>query len=169
MDKLTGNPNLHHASSFTTGLKGNCLCGSIHVTIDDSELFKRRRGHICHCANCRKVSGSYASINLIIEENKVQIEDHDGTLREYVDKETMSGNPVGRWFCSRCGNCMLTKSFSPIKSVTPTRPGVVIVKMGIFPRIPAPEFETFVLHRHEWQGQHENTIQFKIRLGDERV
>jgi len=103
MDKLTGNPNQHDPSSFSTGMKGNCLCGSIHVTITDSELFTRRRGHICHCANCRKVSGSYASVNLIIEEGKVQIEDREGTLREYKDKETMSGNPVGRWFFSRCG------------------------------------------------------------------
>jgi len=103
MDKLTGNPNQHDPASFSTGLKGNCLCGSIHVTINDSELFSRRRGHICHCANCRKVSGSYASINLIMDENKVQIEDRDGTMMEYVDNETMSGNPVTRSFCSRCG------------------------------------------------------------------
>lgn len=60
-------------------------------------------------------------------------------------------------------------SFSPIKSVAATRPGLVIVKMGIFPRIPAPEFETFALHRHEWQGQHDGTIQYKIRLGDEKM
>lgn len=103
MDKLTGNPNHHNPSAFSQGLKGNCLCGSVHVTIKDSELFMRRRGHICHCANCRKVSGSFASINLILEEHKVQIDDHNGTLREFIDKETMSGIPVSRWFCSSCG------------------------------------------------------------------
>ena len=64
---------------------------------------------------------------------------------------------------------MLMNLPSPIKSVTPTRPGVIILKMGMFPRIPAPDFETFALHRHEWQGQHEDTVQFKIRLGDEKV
>lgn len=60
-------------------------------------------------------------------------------------------------------------SFSPVKSVAATRPGLVIMKMGMFPRIPAPEFETFALHRHEWQGQHDDTIQYRIRLGDERL
>ena len=103
MEKLTGNPNQYDAAFFSESLKGNCLCGSVHVTINDPELFTRRRGHICHCSNCRKVSGSYASINLIIEEDKVQIEDRDGTLREFIDKETLSGKPIGRWFCSRCG------------------------------------------------------------------
>jgi hypothetical protein len=58
-------------------------------------------------------------------------------------------------------------SFSPVKSVTTTRPGLVIMKMGMFPRIPAPEFETFASHKHKWQGQHENTIQYRLRLGDE--
>ncbi len=180
MDNLTGDPNQYSPSSFPQGMKGSCLCGSIHVNINDSELFARRRGHICHCANCRKVSGSYASINLIIDEGKVEIEDRDGTLKEYVDKETMSGKSVGRWFCSRCGKWVVLNTclhnvrqanylFSPVKSVATTKPGVVILKMGMFPRIPAPEFETFVLHRHPWQGQHEGTIQYKIRLGDEKV
>jgi hypothetical protein len=49
------------------------------------------------------------------------------------------------------------------------RPGVVIVKMGMFPRIPAPEFESFVLHKHDWEGQHDDTIQYKVRLGDEKM
>jgi len=39
------------------------------------------------------------------------------------------------------------------------RPGLVIVKMGLFHRIPAPE------HRHKWQGQHEGMSKYKISLG----
>jgi hypothetical protein len=100
---LSGDPKQHDISEFSQSLKGQCLCGSIQVTINDSELFTRRRGHLCHCANCRKVSGSYASINLIIESDKVDIVDRDGTLTEYKDTETMSGAVLGRWFCRRCG------------------------------------------------------------------
>ncbi|KAH8650995.1 Mss4-like protein [Xylariales sp. PMI_506] len=103
MERLTGDPKRHDISEFSQGLQGHCLCGSVHVTINDTELFTRQRGHICHCSNCRKISGSYASINLIIEEEKVQIEDRDGTLTKFIDRETMSGNPLERWFCSRCG------------------------------------------------------------------
>jgi hypothetical protein len=35
-----------------------------------------------------------------VDETEVRIEDRDGTLREYVSKETMIGKSVGRWFCS---------------------------------------------------------------------
>ncbi|CAI6099065.1 unnamed protein product [Clonostachys chloroleuca] len=158
---LTGDPNQQPVSQFAESLRGQCLCGSISVTIKDSELFTRRRGHICHCSNCRKVSGSYASINLIIEDDKVDIVDRDGTLTEFKDGETLSGNTLGRWFCSRCGN--------PIKSVNSALEGKVILKMGIFPRIPAPEMEAFTLHRHPWQGNNPDVIRYKTKLYGETI
>ena len=73
------------------------------MTITDADLFSRPRGHLCHCANCRKVAGSYVSSNLVIEEEKVAITDRDGSLREYVDGATGSGRPVYRSFCGGCG------------------------------------------------------------------
>lgn len=103
MPELTGNPNQHSPDKFKDSLTGSCLCGSITVTITDKDLFTRPRGHLCHCANCRKVAGSYVASNLTIEEDKVKIEDRDGTLRTYEDKETGSGNSVYRSFCSKDG------------------------------------------------------------------
>jgi hypothetical protein len=35
--------------------------------------------------------------------------------------------------------------------------------MGMFPRIPAPEAESFGLHRHDWQGKHENVERYEIK------
>lgn len=58
---------------------------------------------------------------------------------------------------------------SPIRSVVPSRKGKVILKLGIFPRIPAPECESFALHRHDWQGVHEGVDQYKIKLFDEKL
>ncbi|KAK8205510.1 hypothetical protein M8818_004879, partial [Zalaria obscura] len=104
MPDLTGDPKQHPPSTFSTSLSGHCLCGSIAVTITDSELFTKRRGHLCHCANCRKVAGSYVSSNLVIEKDKVAIEDRNGTLKEFVDTETGSGNALSRFFCGTCGN-----------------------------------------------------------------
>ncbi|KAJ5287583.1 hypothetical protein N7478_003269 [Penicillium angulare] len=161
MSSLTGNPNSHPISEFTERLTGNCLCGSVKVTINDPDLFTRRRGHICHCANCRKVSGTFAASNLTIEEDKVEIEDREGTLSKFVDTQTGSGTPLERWFCSRCGN--------PVKSVTPVLAGKLVMKMGLFPRIPAPEFETFALYRHEWQGLHPGVDQYKIKAFGEKL
>lgn len=96
----TGNPNDHQTAKFSDSLSGSCLCGSITVTINDSELFDRPRGHLCHCANCRKVAGSYVASNLLIEAEKVDVKDRDGTLKVYEDKHTLSGNSVFRKFCS---------------------------------------------------------------------
>lgn len=100
MASLTGDPKAHPIDEFADGITGTCLCGSIRVTIHDSELFTRPRGHVCHCANCRKVSGSFAGANFAIEASKVEIHDASGTLKTYHDYDTLSGNPVLRSFCS---------------------------------------------------------------------
>jgi hypothetical protein len=54
---------------------------------------------------------------------------------------------------------------SPIMSVAEIYPTMVILKMGIFPRIPEPECESFALHRHAWQGKHGDMTQFEILRG----
>lgn len=100
MPEPTGDPKQHDTSEFSEGMSGSCLCGSITVTIKDKELFSKPKGHLCHCANCRKVAGSYVASNMLMETDKVDIKDRDGTLRTYKDQHTLSGNPVFRKFCS---------------------------------------------------------------------
>ncbi|KAK0258990.1 hypothetical protein LTR91_023716 [Friedmanniomyces endolithicus] len=155
MPELTGDPKQHPDSKFQDSLTGSCLCGSITVTIKDKELFSKPRGHLCHCSNCRKVAGSFVSSNLLIEADKVTIDDRDGTLKTYEDRATGSGNPVYRTFCSADGN--------PVKSETQAYPGKIVLKMGMMPRIPQPEYEGFGLHRHEWQGKHDGVTTFKTK------
>ena len=105
--KLTGDPNSHDISKFSSSLSATCLCKSIRVTITDDELFTRPRGHLCHCANCRKVAGSFVSSNLAIEKEKVRVEDAKGVMKKYVDRETGSGKVVERCFCGECGKYVL--------------------------------------------------------------
>lgn len=50
-------------------------------------------------------------------------------------------------------------------SLADALPTLAIVKMGMFPRIPQPECESFALHRHPWQGKHEGLTQFAIVRG----
>ena len=99
----TGDPKQHAITEFADGISGSCLCGSVTVTVKESGLFDKPRGHLCHCANCRKVSGSYVSSNLLIDEDKVEITDSDDTIKMYEDLATLSGNPVYRYFCSKDG------------------------------------------------------------------
>lgn len=54
-------------------------------------------------------------------------------------------------------------------SIAQMLPGLVIVKMGMFPRIPMPECESFALHRHSWQGKHEGMTQFEIARGGKKL
>ena len=100
---LTGAPSLYPPSSFPTHISATCLCAAIRVTITDSELFTRTRGHLCHCSNCRKVAGSYVSSNLAIEKEKVVVEDPRGVMKKYRDMQTGSGKCVERCFCGECG------------------------------------------------------------------
>ncbi|KAL4944571.1 Mss4-like protein [Aspergillus oleicola] len=123
MPPLKGDPNQHTPSILGDTLIGTCLCGSICVTIRDPSLWTKCLGHLCHCANCRKVSGSYVTSNLNIKEATIHIDDLHRVLKMYIDLDTMSGREVGRYFCSNC-------EFS-IKLMTVLSPGRVILKMGL--------------------------------------
>lgn len=46
------------------------------------------------------------------------------------------------------------KHYSPIKSETTAYPGKVVLKMGMFPRLPKPEAWGFGLHRQDWEATH---------------
>jgi hypothetical protein len=52
---------------------------------------------------------------------------------------------------------------SPVKSETAAYPGKVIMKMGMFPRIPQPEAQGFGLHRQSWEGKHDGIPVFEVK------
>jgi hypothetical protein len=84
-------------------MEGHCMCGSVTVKVHDAELFSgKRRGHLCHCRNCRRVAGGIFGANLAIEANKVEIQGEDN-ITEYRDTDTSSGTPMARCFCRTCG------------------------------------------------------------------
>ena len=113
MPPYTGDPKQHDPAKFAAeGMTGSCLCGSIRATIKAKDLFSKPRGHLCSCANCRKVAGSYIASNMLLDESEVTIEDRDGTLKYYDDKATGSGNSVFRYFCSADGKYVPFGSFS---------------------------------------------------------
>ena len=58
---------------------------------------------------------------------------------------------------------------SPIKSVTPNYAGKTVLKLGIFPKIPIPEWESFASQRQEWYQPLEGTIQYKTKSGGEKM
>lgn len=50
-------------------------------------------------------------------------------------------------------------------SVPSLKPETVFLKMGMFPRIPVPEAESFAIHRQAWQGLHTGVIQYATVRG----
>ena len=64
---------------------------------------------------------------------------------------------------------LLTRAKSPIKSVTPLYAGKTVLKLGIFPKIPTPEWESFVSQRQTWEVPLEGTIQYKTKSGGEKM
>ena len=65
-------------------MEGTCLCGAVAVRVTDDNLFgTQRRGHICHCKNCRKVAGGLFGANLIIEDEKVEFPKGKDGIKRY--------------------------------------------------------------------------------------
>jgi hypothetical protein len=58
---------------------------------------------------------------------------------------------------------------SSIMSEPTIFPDKYVLKLGIFPRIPAPECEAFAAHRQEWQGKHDGMVQFATARGGQKL
>ena len=96
-------------------IEGGCNCGAVRYRLTSAPMAVA----VCHCANCRRQSGSAFSVNVIIAEGAMTL---TGDLTTYEDSDTESGQPVLRQFCATCG--------SPIRSITAASPQIAIVKAG---------------------------------------
>ena len=75
-------------------IKGRCLCGDVTYTLTSDLLFL----YHCHCAECRRFSGSSNATNATIVGADLTIDDPHGKLTKY---DLAQG---GRYFCSKCGS-----------------------------------------------------------------
>lgn len=96
-------------------IEGGCNCGAVRYRLSADPITVA----VCHCANCRRQSGSAFSVNVIVAEGAMTL---TGDLATYEDSDTESGQPVLRQFCATCG--------SPIRSITAASPQIAIVKAG---------------------------------------
>ncbi|WP_077145588.1 GFA family protein [Sphingopyxis sp. KK2] len=111
-------------------IEGGCNCGAIRYRLGGDPITVA----VCHCANCRRQSGSAFSVNVVVAADAMQM---TGDLTTYEDHDTESGQPVLRQFCAACG--------SPIRSITNSSPQVAIVKAGT-----ADDPARFVPAIHVW-------------------
>ncbi|KAF8649258.1 hypothetical protein AX16_005911 [Volvariella volvacea WC 439] len=110
-------------------IRGQCLCGDIAYELDDERPFTFV---LCHCINCRKVSGSAFMANAFFKPESVRIVRGKDKVKEYHDSNTTSGRTLIRSFCPRCGSCLFTYSATGRFTIIPT--GTVDSKVDWVPR-----------------------------------
>ncbi|KAJ4401440.1 hypothetical protein N0V82_010869, partial [Gnomoniopsis sp. IMI 355080] len=75
---------------------------------------------LCHCLDCRKITGSTHSTNLVVPTATFSLT--KGTPKEYRHSDNDSGNPVILSFCGDCG--------STVWSRTSTYGDTTVIKAG---------------------------------------
>lgn len=125
--------------------QGSCLCQSIRFTLDD-EL---RGGRYCHCANCRKFSGTSPVAWATASSSKLAVTISNASVSKFN-----SGRGI-RCFCSNCG--------SPTWFESLDFPDIVAVPLGVLDDqdIQAPEMHIWVKSRTAWSAINDEMPQHK--------
>lgn len=84
----------------STTRTGQCLCGSIKYSISGTTVYNT----ICHCLNCRRVTGSAFLCASICYKEGFQITQGSTHQKEYQDIATNSGTSLKRTSCDVCGS-----------------------------------------------------------------
>lgn len=95
--------------------RGRCLCGNVQFSVagDFGEI------RYCHCAYCRRTTGSAFSANAKVSTKAWRIERGQALVTEYEHKPGMH-----RAFCAKCG--------SPLYARLAIDPEYVRVRLGTF-------------------------------------
>ena len=94
--------------------KGSCYCKEVEFEFGDpihSQI-------LCHCRECRYLSGGEPNASIIISEDKFRVT--RGKLKTFAREDLPK--PRIRYFCANCGTHICVKS--------PPRPGMLVVKVG---------------------------------------
>ena len=105
---------------------GGCLCGDVRYSVRGEPVHVRR----CHCAHCRKESGSAFTVYAQWPVDAFEI---TGRISSYDD----------RGFCARCGSRLVDLS----------DPTMIEIRIGSLDDAPfdlTPEDETWVKRRESW-------------------
>ena len=80
---------------------GSCFCGAIRFA---AEVDPKRVG-ICHCTDCRKLTGTLFTYSFVFTRADITIK---GKPKE-IAKSSDSGNKIKNYFCPDCGAQILTQ------------------------------------------------------------
>ena len=81
--------------------KATCCCGACSIEVEgEPEL-----NALCHCANCKKRTGSAFGWSAYFADGRVV--GRSGDFRVY---EIAGAHPQQRWFCAACGSTLFWKA-----------------------------------------------------------
>ncbi|KXT09494.1 hypothetical protein AC579_7819 [Pseudocercospora musae] len=80
--------------------EGGCYCGNVRYKSTGEAQAKA----LCHCKDCRKISGSTYSTNIIVPGDSLTWT--KGKPKEHTVTAD-SGNPITSFFCGDCGSTMV--------------------------------------------------------------
>ena len=116
---------------------GGCLCGNIRYEF---------RGEVgtagyCHCADCRRISGSAFGVSVRVAASGFRIT--AGAPKGFT-KTGDSGRSVTRYFCSDCG--------CPLYTEPPLHPETIFLKAGSLdePSLVKPDRQAWLRSRVSW-------------------
>jgi len=121
-------------------LIGGCFCNKIRVSYNGEPVTHA----LCHCLDCRKISGATYSDNIIVKEEQFKLE--SGTPKE-LTKIADSGKPITSYFCGDCGTTLYRRGDN--------FPGQVLIKAGVLDdpnwvNQNTPNVELFNVTRVNW-------------------
>lgn len=119
-----------------TVLSGTCLCGQVQISVRGAPL----RVGICHCTDCRKVSGSAFTFYAIWPAQQFE---YLGETSEFR----------GRCFCPRCGSHLFSVDDQEAE-----------IQLGIVSEAPTslvPSYELWVKRREPWLRAIEGAEQYE--------
>lgn len=116
-------------------IKGSCLCGKVTFTV----VNEFKQFHLCHCLQCRKITGSAHASNLFTRAENIEWTSGQALTQTFDHPD----NNFRKVFCRECGSGL------PYES---RRIPVLIVPAGSLDEEPAlePLDHIFWHERAEW-------------------
>lgn len=135
-----------------TVLTGSCSCGAVTYEVTEQPVQKA----LCHCLQCRKVTGSAYTSNIMVPRNAYIVT--AGEPKEYTFTQTESGVKFTIKFCGNCSS-VVGKS-----STDDSFKGVFMVPAGSVDgdatlESGKPDAELWSVHRASWLSGLEGVAQ----------
>ncbi|TGO22190.1 hypothetical protein BPAE_0178g00080 [Botrytis paeoniae] len=122
---------------------GGCFCDAIRISYTGEP-----GAHLlCHCTDCRKITGATYSNNIVLPEGQFKLESGNPKT---ISKKADSGNQITSHFCGDCGTTLYRTGDS--------FPNQVIIKAGVlddgnWPNENVPKGELYVKERVKWLSE----------------